>query len=253
MSDKAILTCALTGVLTDPSMANLPVTPEEMAEAARARGLKILAIADHSVSLGIANGLSVERLHAQREEIVAVQAELGNSIRLLQGAEVEIRADGELDYDDEVLATLDIVVASLHTGLRQPRPRVTQRLVNAIRNPHVDIIAHPPGRLLGRREGADLDTQAIFQAAAETGAALEINADPNRLDLNDVHARRAVELGVKLTLGSDAHEAGGVGALDYGVATARRGWVTAADVVNAWPLEKVLAWAKRRAASPSAR
>ena len=109
----------------------------------------------------------------------------------------------------------------------------------------MDIIAHPTGRLIGQREGADLDMDAIFKAAAETDTALEINADYRRLDLSDVHARRAVELGVKLTIGSDAHEAGGVGALDYGAATARRGWVTAADVINTWPLDEVLAWAKR--------
>jgi len=137
------------------------------------------------------------------------------------------------------------VLASLHTGLRTGREKTTERLLSAIRNPQVDIIAHPTGRLIGQREGANLDMAAIFQAAAETGTALEINADYRRLDLNDVHAHRAVELGVKLTIGSDAHNAEGVGGLDYGVATARRGWATAADVINAWPLERVLAWAKR--------
>jgi DNA polymerase (family 10) len=135
----------------------------------------------------------------------------------------------------------------LHTGLRTGRAKTTARLLSAIRNPHVDIIAHPTGRLIGQREGADLDLEAIFKAAAETGTALEINADYRRLDLSDLHARRAVELGVKLTISSDAHEAGGVGALHYGVATARRGWVTAADVINTWPLDEVLAWAQRAA------
>ena len=149
-----------------------------------------------------------------------------------------------MDYPDESLAELDIVLASLHTGLRTGREKTTERMLAAIRNPHVDVIAHPTGRLIGQREGADLDLDAIFRAAAETDTALEINADYRRLDLSDIHARRAVELGVKLTIGSDAHAAEGVGVLSYGVATARRGWVTAADVINTWPLEKVLAWAK---------
>jgi len=151
-----------------------------------------------------------------------------------------------VDYPDESLAELDIVLASLHTGLRTGREKTTERMLAAIRNPHVDIIAHPTGRLIGQREGADLDLDALFEAAAQTDTALEINADYRRLDLSDVHAHRAIELGVKLTIGSDAHMAEGVGALVYGVATARRGWVTAADVINAWPLDKVLEWAKQK-------
>ncbi len=217
----------------------------ELAQAALARGLDYILITDHSQSLGIAGGLSVEELRRQRGEIKAVNEQLGGQIRVLAGVECEIKSDGSLDYPDEVLAELDIVLASLHSGLRTGREKTTDRMLAAIRNPHVDIIAHPSGRLIGQREGADLDMDAIFKAAAETDTALEINADYRRLDLSDVHARRAVELGVKLTIGSDAHEAGGVGALDYGVATARRAWVTAADVINTWPLGEVLAWAKR--------
>jgi DNA polymerase (family 10) len=217
----------------------------EMAEAARARGLEYILITDHSQSLGVAGGLSAEDLRRQRAEIDALNERLGGEFRVLAGVEVEIKADGSLDYPDEVLAELDLVLASLHTGLRTGRAKTTERMLAAIRNPHVDVIAHPTGRLVGQREGADLDMEAIFQAAAETGTALEINADYRRLDLNDAHARRAVELGVKLTIGSDAHEAGGVGRLEYGVATARRGWVKAADVINTWPLEQVLDWAKR--------
>jgi DNA polymerase (family 10) len=216
-----------------------------LAEAALARGLEYILITDHSQSLGVAGGLSSEDLRRQRAEIDAVNEQLGGRLRVLAGVEVEIRADGSLDYPDEVLAELDLVVASLHSGLRTGREKTTARLLAAIRNPHVDIIAHPTGRLIGQREGADLDMAVIFQAAAETGTALEINADYRRLDLSDVHARRAIELGVKLTIGSDAHEAGHVGVLGYGVATARRGWVTAADTINTWPVEKVLAWAKR--------
>ncbi len=217
----------------------------ELAEAAMARGLAYILITDHSQSLGVAGGLSADELRRQGDEIRALNEQLGDKFRVLTGVETEIKADGSLDYPDELLAELDLVIASLHTGLRTGRERTTERMLAAIRNPHVDIIAHPTGRLIGRREGADLDMAAIFQAAAETDTALEINADFRRLDLSDIHARRAVELGVKLTIGSDAHEAGGVGALAYGVATARRGWVTAADVINTWSLTKLLAWAKR--------
>jgi DNA polymerase (family 10) len=218
----------------------------QMADAAMQRGYKVLAITDHSASLGVAGGLSVDELRAQREEIDAVQRELGGKIRLLQGSEVEIRADGELDFPDEALASLDIVIASLHVSLRQPREKVTQRLVNAIRNPHVDIIGHPSGRLLPDREGADLDMEAVLQAAAESGVALEINAHPARLDLEDVYARRAVELGIPLSTNTDAHSDSDMDLIHFGVATARRGWVGPENVINAWEVERLEAWLKAR-------
>ncbi len=218
----------------------------QMAQAAMARGLKALAITDHSVSLGVAGGLTAERLKEQRREIDAVQLELGDQILLLQGAEVEIKADGALDYPDEVLAALDVVIASLHTSLRQPRKQVTERLLNAIRNPHVDIIGHPTGRMIPGREGADLDMEAVMQAALEHDVALEINAHPVRLDLNDVHSRRAVELGVKLALNTDAHSAEDLDMLHFGLATARRGWVEPQHVINAWEPKRLLGWLKQR-------
>ncbi len=218
----------------------------EMAKAAQARGLKVLAITDHSASLGVAGGLSVDEIQAQRFEIDAVQSELGDSIRLLQGCEVEIRADGALDFPDEVLASLDIVIAALHTGLRQPRQQVTERMLSAIRNPHVDIIAHPTGRMIPNREGADLDIEAVFRAAVEHGVALEINAHPSRLDLDDVLARRATQLGIPLSINTDAHSDHDFDMLPFGVATARRGWVRAADVINAWGIDQLLGWLKRR-------
>ena len=130
--------------------------------------------------------------------------------------------------------------------LRSGRERVTARMLAAIRNPHVDIVAHPTGRLIGEREGADLDMEAIFRAAAETGTALEINAHPSRLDLRDVHVRRAIELGVKLAINSDTHDVDGFAVLPFGVATARRGWATAADVINTWRVEKILTWTASR-------
>ncbi len=218
----------------------------EMAQAAVARGLKVLAVTDHSVSLGIANGLSVERLHEQRIEIDAAQKELGDEIWLLQGAEVEIKADGTLDYTDEVLAGLDIVVASLHTGLRQPREQVTARLLNAIRNPHVDIIGHPTGRMIPDRPGADLDMDAVLEAAAEAGVALEINAHPARLDLNDVYAFRAREMGIVLTVNTDAHHPEHFELVHFGVATARRAWVGPDDTLNAWQPKRLLKWLEDR-------
>ena len=215
---------------------------KQMAEAARARGLKVLAVTDHSQSLGVTGGLTPQRLREQRKEIDKVQNELGDSITLLQGTEVEIRADGSLDYDDGVLASLDIVIASLHTSLRQPREQVTARLLNAIRNRHVDIIGHPTGRLVPDREGADLDLDAVLAAAKESGVALEINAHPMRLDLDDVYSRRAIEMGIPLAINTDAHHPNDFALMDYGIAVARRGWVTASNVINVWDANRLRRW-----------
>lgn len=223
------------------------LTIRQLAEAAMQRGLKVLAITDHSGSLGIAGGLSAEDLDVQRREIDQVQEELGDSIRLLQGCEVEIRADGALDFSDEVLHKLDLVIASLHTSLRQPRQKVTGRLLNAIRNPHVDIIGHPTGRMIPDREGADLDMDAVFTAARESGVALEINAHPARLDLDDIYARRAAEMGILLSVNTDAHTASDMAMLQFGIATARRGWVEAPTVINTWKTDALLSWLAARA------
>ena len=214
----------------------------EMAEAAQARGFDYLAIADHTHSLGVVRGMTVEDLRSQRAEIDALNERFVGSFRLLACAEVEVLANGTLDYPDEVLAELDLVIASVHSGLGQSRERITGRVLSAIRNPHVDIIAHPSGRLIGQREAADLDFEAVFRAAAETGTALEINAYPQRLDLRDIHVRRAVGLGVRLAISSDAHHASGFDVLPLGVATARRGWARGADVINTWSLEELLLW-----------
>ena len=228
----------------------LPI--QEMADAAIERGLKVLAITDHSASLGVAGGLTVQRLKEQRQEIESVQDVLGETIHLLHGSEVEIRSDGSLDYPDDVLADLDIVIASLHTGLRQSREKVTQRLLNAVRNPHVDVIAHPTGRIIPNREGADLNMDLVLEAAAEHGVALEINAHPTRLDLDDIYARRAIEMGINLSINTDAHSASDMDLVHFGVATARRGWVTPEDVINTWTAERLLIWLKSRGAARSA-
>ncbi len=217
----------------------------EMARAAQARGLSHIVISDHSQSLGIANGLTVARLWQQREEIAAANEAMGAAFTILQGTEMEIKADGTLDFPDEVLAELDFVIASLHTSLSQPREQVTDRLLNAIWNPHVDMIAHPTGRLLPDRAGADLDMDMVLESAAATGTLLEINANPQRLDLRDTHVRRALSLGVKIAINSDAHAAEQLDFLHYGVATAQRGWATAPDVANTWPLADLLASLKK--------
>ncbi|MFQ5612524.1 MAG: DNA polymerase/3'-5' exonuclease PolX [Anaerolineae bacterium] len=216
---------------------------EDMARAALARGYEYLAITDHSQSLGVTGGLTPERLRAQRAEIAGVQARVPG-LRLLQGAEVEIKADGSLDYPDEVLAGLDFVVASIHTGLRQDREKLTRRMLNAIRHPQVHLIGHPSGRLLTRREAGDFDMEAILRAAAETGTMLEINAAPERLDLDEVHIRRAVTLGVNLIINCDAHHPDQFNNLRFGVATARRGWATAGQIANTRSIDGLLALAR---------
>ncbi len=221
-------------------------TIREMALAARQRGLKMLAITDHSASLGIAGGLKAEDLLRQRAEIDLVQKEMGSDFRLLQGTEVEIKADGSLDYPDEVLAQLDIVIASLHVSLRQPRPEVTARLLKVMQNPHVDIIGHLTGRLLPNREGADLDMDSVLKAALENGLALEINANPARLDLDEVYSRRAAEMGIPLSINTDAHSPADLDLIEYGVSVARRAWVEPEAVLNCWSVEKITAWLQSR-------
>ncbi|MEW6285209.1 MAG: DNA polymerase/3'-5' exonuclease PolX [Chloroflexota bacterium] len=218
----------------------------EMARAAAKRGIKVIAFTDHSVSLGVTGGLSIERHKQQAAEIKKIQKQLGDEILILHASEVEIKADGSLDYPDEFLASLDLVLASMHTSLRQPREKVTERMLNAIRNPHVDIIGHPTGRLIPDREGADLDMDAVLQAAAESGVALEINAHPSRLDLDDMYARRAKELGIPISINTDAHSEGDFDMLFYGVAIARRAWLTKNDVINCWSTDKLLKWLKSR-------
>ena len=218
----------------------------EMAEAARARGLRYALVTDHSAGLGVARGLTADDLRRQRAEIEAANRKLAPAFRVLAGVEVEVRADGSLDLPDQALAELDLVVAAVHSGLRQGREQVTARALAALRHPHVDILAHPTGRLIGQREGADLDVEAVLRTAAEFDKAVEVNAYPLRLDLNDVHIRRAVELGVKLVVSSDAHDVDAFDALRFGVATARRGWASAADVLNTRSADGVLAWAARR-------
>lgn len=219
----------------------------EMALAAKARGRQYIVITDHSQGATIANGLSIERLLAQHEEVRQVDAEMNGEIRVLHGTEMEIRADGTLDFPDEVLEKLDFVVASLHVSLRQPREQVTRRLLNAIRNPHVDLIGHPRGQLILERDPADLDMDAVIAAAAEYQTALEINANPARLDLEAALARRASEQGVLIAVDTDAHAPHEMDLLRYGLLTARRAWLSPERVLNTWPFADFERWLARRA------
>lgn len=216
----------------------------EMAEAARARGYEYIAITDHSKSLGVARGLSPERLVQQIEEIRALNR-LWDDFQILAGAEVDILPDGTLDYDDELLRRLDIVVASVHSAMNQDRETMTERIIKAMRHPCVDIVAHPTGRVLGRREAYDVDVERLIVAAAETGTCLEINASPERLDLSDVYARAAKDAGVWLAINTDAHDVESLQQMALGVVTARRGWVEKRHVLNCLPLPELRRTLKR--------
>ena len=211
---------------------------------AAARGYEFLGVSDHSHGLGIAGGLDAERLRQQRLEIDDVDRK--TSVRVLAGAEVEVHRDGSLDFDLNTLAGLDVVVASLHSGLRQSRDEITQRLVRTLDNPNVDIIAHPSGRLIEQREGGDFDWDTVFAEAARTGTALEINADPARLDLDPHLARQAAAAGCLITINCDAHSPNGFELMEYGIAMARRAWLKPANVLNCRPTDQVVKWLVQR-------
>jgi DNA polymerase (family 10) len=214
----------------------------ELAERAAARGFHTIAVTDHSRSQVQANGLDADRLRRHVDAIREVAAELAGTITVLTGSEVDILADGSLDYDDDVLALLDVVVASPHAALSQDPKKATDRLVRAIEHPAVNIIGHPTGRLVLRREGLHPDIETLAAAAAEHDVALEINANHWRLDLRDVHVRTALAAGARLAIDCDVHGEGDFDMLRYGVMTARRGGATAKDVVNCLGREDLLAW-----------
>jgi DNA polymerase (family X) len=219
----------------------------EMARAAIALGYSYILITDHTQGLGMVNGLTPERLKAQRKEIDKVNAALKKDkagLTVLQGCEVEVKTDGSLDLPDAVLAELDLVQASVHTSLSQPRDKITARAIAALRNPHVDILGHPAGRLINEREGADYDWEALFAAAVEHGVAVEINSSPERMDLTDVLARRAADLGCKISISTDAHSPKMLTNMRFGIMTARRAWLQPENVINTWPLTRLLKWAR---------
>jgi DNA polymerase (family X) len=222
------------------------LSAREMAEAALERGRKYIVITDHSRSLGIANGLTIDRLLAQRDEVCSVDAEMNGRIRVFHGTEMDINADGGLDFPDEILAQLDFVIASLHVSLRQERTQITQRLLNAVNNPHVDLIGHPRGQYIPDREPVDADMDVVFEAARKSGVAMEINANPRRLDLEAPYARRAAQLGIPLSINTDAHAADHMDLMPFGVITARRGWIEADAVINTWSVERFITWITSR-------
>jgi DNA polymerase (family X) len=208
---------------------------EEMAEAARDRGYQYLAITDHSASHGFGDHVTAERLWERIEEIRAWnkgQDKDNKGFRLLAGSEINIGLDGSLDYPDDLVAALDWVVASVHTSFSVSEKEMTARVLKAIENPNVDCIGHLTGRLIGRREPYGIDVEAVAEAAARTGTMIEINANPNRRDLSDRHARLAVDAGVKIVVNTDAHGVDTLDNITYGIATARRAWLTKADVAN---------------------
>lgn len=214
-------------------------TIAEMAAAAKARGLQYIAITDHSKRVSMANGLDADRLRKHWAEIRRIR-EQTSGIQILCGIECDILEDATMDLPDDVLAEADWVVAVLHYGLRQPREQIMQRLLNAIRNPHVDAIGHCTGRMIGRREGADVNFADLLKAAADHQVMLEINAHPSRLDLDDVHAAAARDHGIPIVISTDSHSVNGFDVLQYGVDQARRAGLTAKDVANTRPLPEFL-------------
>ena len=214
------------------------VSVEQMAREAASRGLDYLAMTDHSSGRGIANGLSVERLVAHNREVEEADARVGG-VRVFKGSEVDIRADGTLDYPDDVLADLDVVIASVHSGMSQQAEVMTARIIKAIDNPHVTAIGHLTTRFILERPPIEADFDAIFRAAADNGTLMEINASPKRLDLKDSHVRRARELNVRFLINTDAHEPDNFDLLRYGVGNARRGWAEKRDVLNTLPVAEI--------------
>ncbi|MBT2697851.1 DNA polymerase/3'-5' exonuclease PolX [Bacillus sp. ISL-40] len=205
---------------------------EQMAEACRARGYQYMAITDHSQYLKVANGLTRERLLKQREEIKKLNEKYDDFL-ILAGVEMDILPDGTLDYDDEFLADMDFVIASIHSAFSQSKEKIMERLKNALTNAHVDLIAHPTGRKIGRREGYDVDIDLLIQLAKETNTALELNANPNRLDLAAEYLRRAQDAGVKILINTDAHKMDTLKHMEIGVSAAKKGWIKKSSVINA--------------------
>lgn len=216
-------------------------TPAQIAEKGAQKGYEYILITDHSASLGIAEGLDTAGLESQRRAIDAVNTD--SSCTLLHGVEVDIAADGSLALPNSALSALDLVIASVHGGFRQEPDVMTRRIITAIENEHVDIIGHPTGRMLGERPASAMDMERVIDAAAENGTALEINASPYRLDLDDEQVKNARDQGVKLALGTDAHDIEELQFMRFGVITARRGWCRKEDILNTMTLGELKEWA----------
>jgi DNA polymerase (family 10) len=217
----------------------------ELAQAARSMGYEYIALSDHSPSVGIAGGIGREKMEEKIEAVAEANDSL-EGITVLMGAEVDIKADGSLDYPDDLLERMDVVVASVHMAQQQKERTITGRLISAIENQNVDIIGHPTGRIINQREPSDMDFHAVLEAAARAGTALEINAHPSRLDLNDVNARAAKEMGVQMSINSDAHDAGQLLNMKYGINVARRAWLEKKDIINAMDLKDLIQFLKKK-------
>ena len=216
----------------------------ELAQAARSMGYEYIALSDHSPSVGIAGGIGREKMEEKIEAVAEANDSL-EGITILMGAEVDIKADGSLDYPDDLLERMDVVVASVHMAQQQKERTITGRLISAIENQNVDIIGHPTGRIINQREPSDMDFHAVLEAAARAGTALEINAHPSRQDLNDVNARAAKEMGVQMSINSDAHDAGQLLNMKYGINVARRAWLEKKDLINAMDLKDLIQFLKK--------
>ena len=218
---------------------------DAMVHAGEARGYRYMAICDHSPSLRVAHGMSVTRIREQMRKIQALNAR-SSRFRVLMGAEVDILSDGSMDYPNEVLADLDFVVGSIHSGFTQGEAALTRRLISAMRNPFVTLIAHPTGRLMGQREPYPVDFAAAFKAASDTQTAIEINACPRRLDLGDAAARQAKDAGVMLAISTDSHSLDQLEQMTFGLGLARRAWLEPRHLLNCLPLSKLLQWIARK-------
>jgi DNA polymerase (family X) len=221
-------------------------TIEVMAESAKKMGYEYVTISDHSISSKIANGLDVERILNKMIEVREINEKI-DGIEILMGAEVDILKDGKLDYPDSILEKLDVVIASVHSGFGMSESEMTRRIIKAVGNNFVHIIGHLTGRLLGRRDPYAVNVDAVIDAVAEKGKSFEINAYPDRLDLKDVHIRKAKDKGILLTINTDAHSISDLPFMKYGIYTARRGWLEKKDVLNTQPLQKIMAWLQRKA------
>jgi DNA polymerase (family 10) len=215
----------------------------KLIEAAEARGYEYIIVSDHSKSSTVAGGLTADELREQIRQIRELQKK--HKIRILAGSECDILADGRMDFPDDLLNELDIVLAGVHSRFKQARAEMTARIVKALENPHVKILVHPTGRLIGERDPYDVDLERVFAAAKKHGKAVEINASPQRLDLKDTHARRAAELGIPIAVNTDTHYLDNLDNMALGIATARRAWISGSQVLNALPLRKLLTWARK--------
>ncbi len=221
---------------------------EEMAVVAQSLGYEYLGIADHTKFLRIEHGLNEKQLERRNREIDKLNLKLkikNWKLRILKGCEANILNDGSIDIKDEALAKLDYVIAGIHSSFKMGKNEMTARMIKAMKNPNVDIISHPTGRILKKRDEYQIDFDKVLKAARETKTILEINAWPERLDLNDFNIRRAKESGVKMIINTDAHEKSQLGLMELGIAQARRGWAEKNDIINCWPLEKLLKFFKK--------